>query len=85
MSDTESFSVRVSPETRAKLDRLAASMERPRSYLVKEAINQYVAYHGWKAEWVAKGLAAAERGDFHDHDEVVGALRARIKDKRPPG
>lgn len=83
MAERDTFSVRISPESRERLDALAASMDRPRSYLVNEAIDQYLAYHSWKADRVREGLEAADRGDLVEHDELFASLRDRYRRARP--
>jgi predicted transcriptional regulator len=84
MSEKEAFSVRIPAETRERLDALAHSMDRPRSYLVKEAIDQYLAYHAWKLDRVRAGIEAADRGEFHSHDALFMELRTRYTAKKSP-
>lgn len=83
MAGKDTFSVRLDPEQREQLDRLAASMDRPRSYVVSEAIAQYLDYHTWKLERVEEGKAAAERGELVDHDELFRDLRHRYGRHNP--
>jgi len=64
----------------AKLSRLAARQGRPTEALVVEAVERMVSYDGWFLREVQKGLAAADRGELIDHDE----LREFI-DQRYPG
>lgn len=77
MAEKETFSVRLDPERREQLDRLAESMDRPRSYLVNQAIDQFLDYHAWKLERVEEGRSAAERGELVPHDELFERLRGR--------
>lgn len=79
--EKDTFSVRLDPEKRKQLDSLAAHMDRPRSYLVGQAIDQYLDYHAWKLERVAEGVAAADRGELVEHDELFGELRRRYRAK----
>lgn len=46
MPEEDTFSVRLEPDEREKLDSLAASMDRPRSHLVAQAIDHFLDYHG---------------------------------------
>jgi predicted transcriptional regulator len=84
LSDKDTFSVRIPPEARERLDALAATMDRPRSYLVKEAIDQYLAYHAWKIDRVREGIQAADRGELHSHDVLFRELRTRYAPKKRP-
>lgn len=79
--EKDTFSVRLDPEKRKQLDSLAARMDRSRSYLVGQAIDQYLDYHAWKLERVAEGVAAADRGELVEHDDLFGELRRRYRAK----
>lgn len=81
MAGKDTFSVRLDPDKRARLDSLAASMDRPRSYLVSQAIDQFLDYHAWKLERVTEGIAAGERGETVSHDLLFERLRDRYRAK----
>lgn len=81
MPEKDTFSVRIDPDKRARLDSLAARMDRPRSYLVSQAIDQFLDYHAWKADRVSEGAAAAERGETVEHDDLFEGLRDRYRAK----
>jgi len=81
MPEKDTFSVRLDPNKRKQLDSLAASMDRPRSYLVGQAIDQFLDYHVWKRERVEEGRAAADRGEFVAHDDLFEELRRRYRAK----
>jgi predicted transcriptional regulator len=72
--------VNLSPELEAKLKRKAAEEGRDSQSLVREAIERLVSYDEWFIREVEKGLAAAERGEFIDHEEV-----GKLIDGRFPG
>lgn len=82
MAEKDTFSVRLDPEKRRQLDSLAARLERSRSYLVGQAIDQYLDYHAWKLERVAEGVDAADRGELIAHDDLFAGLRRRSRAKR---
>jgi len=75
MPAKDTFSVRLDPEKRQQLDSLAASMDRPRSDLINQAIDRFLDYHAWKLDRVEEGLAAANRGELVSHDDLFGELR----------
>jgi predicted transcriptional regulator len=81
MPEKDTFSVRLDPAKRGQLDRLAASMDRPRSYLVAQAIDQFLDYHDWKLERVEEGAAAADRDELVSHHDLFGELRRRYSAK----
>jgi predicted transcriptional regulator len=56
------------------LDSLAAAQERPRSYLINEAINNYIELHAYQDALVRKGLAEMRERRVVSHGEVVKRL-----------
>jgi predicted transcriptional regulator len=61
---------RLDSEAVAFLDTLGAQLDRDRSYLIKEAVSQYIKLHAWQIEEIKKGLAEADRGEFASEAEV---------------
>ena len=76
MAETVVFSIRVAPELKERLDTLAAAMERPRSWVVTRALEEFVAQEAWQVEEIRRGIAEADAGDFAS-DEEVEALFAK--------
>lgn len=75
MGNDKTISFRADPETIDALDSLAAAQDRPRSYLINEAITNYIELHAYQDELVRKGLEEARRGRVVSHEEVVNRLR----------
>ena len=78
-------SIRLDESKIARLDRLAATIDRSRSWVVNQAIDQYLDHEEWFAEAVKEGIAAADRGDLVPHEEAVKAARDRIVKGRQGG
>ncbi|HVO99213.1 MAG TPA: hypothetical protein VMT15_14155 [Bryobacteraceae bacterium] len=72
--------VRFKPKVQAKLSRLATDQGRPAETLVQEAVERLVDHDDWFLREVDKGLAAAGRGEFVEHDEI-----RKLIDSRYPG
>ena len=72
--------VRLKPDLEEKLSRLASEKGRDRESLVVEAVERMVDYDAWFVQEVEKGLAAADRGEFIEHEEV-----RKLIDRRYPG
>lgn len=64
----------------AKVSRLAAQQGRASEALIVEAVERMVSYDEWFLREVDKGLAAADRGELVDHQDV-----RKMIDKRYPG
>lgn len=58
------------------LDSLAAVQDRPRSYLINEAINNYIELHAYQDALVRKGLEEMRKGSVVSHEEVVQRLKS---------
>jgi len=63
-------SVRLDDETLERIGRIAEAMDRPRAWLMSEAIRQYVAREEWAAYEIEKAVDAADQGKLVEHSEV---------------
>jgi predicted transcriptional regulator len=70
LMEKSNVTVRIETDKIALLDQLAKSEDRDRSYLIKVAIDQYLAYHQWRIEEIKKAIAEADAGDFASDEEV---------------
>ena len=76
MAVTEkTISFRTQAEKIDALDELAAAQDRPRSYLINEAISNYIELHAYQDALVRKGMEAVRKGQVVSHDEVVKRLK----------
>lgn len=69
--------VRFKPETEKKLSRMAGNQGRSTEALVEEAVERMLDYDEWFVREVDAGIAAAERGEFVEHDEVAKIIESR--------
>jgi predicted transcriptional regulator len=69
--------VELTPDLHAKLTRLASEQGRDAQALVREAVERLVDYDEWFLREVDRGLAAAERGELIDHEEIVSRIHHR--------
>jgi len=72
--------VKLSPELQSKLERKAALEGRNSEALVRDAVERLVDYDAWFIREVEAGLAAADRGELVDHEEID-----KLIDSRYPG
>ena len=78
-------SIRMGQDKITQLDRLAASLDRSRSWVINQAIEQYLDHEEWFAEAVGEGVAAADRGDLAAHEDVMDTARERIAKAKKAG
>ena len=57
--------------------RLAAERGRDTQTLAQEAIERFVDYDEWFLREVEKGLAAADRGEFIEHEDIGKLINSR--------
>ena len=72
--------VDFTPDLQAKLARLASEQGRDTKALVREAVERMVNHDEWFIQEVEKGLAAADRGELIEHEEI-----GKLIDRRYPG
>jgi predicted transcriptional regulator len=76
MSSTEkTISFRADAAKIEELDELASAQDRPRSYLINEAISNYIELHAYQDALVRKGLAEMRKGRVVSHEEVAKRLK----------
>ncbi len=82
MAATETMTIRVSAETKRKLERIAASARRSKSFLAGEAVSTYVDRELEIIEGIKRGLADVETGRVVPHDEAMAEARRVIAEAR---
>ena len=76
MGNTEkTISFRAGAEKIEALDSLAAAQHRPRSYLINEAITNYIELRAYQDALVRKGLEDLRKGRVVSHEEVVKRIK----------
>ncbi len=64
------FTVRVEAETKKRLERLAKSTGRSRSFLAAEALNEYLDINEWQVAGIERAALSLDRGKGVSHKEV---------------
>ena len=64
------LSFRTDEETKTRLDSLAGALRRDRSFLINEAIEQYLELNDWQEAQIRAGIEEGDRGDFATEEEV---------------
>lgn len=83
MPTTATMTIRVSSETKRKLERLAADTRRSKSFLAAEAVSAYVERELEIIDGIRRGLADVEAGRVVSHDEAVAEIQAVIDAAKP--
>ena len=64
------FTVRVDTGVKKRLERLAKSTGRSRSFLAAEAIDAYLEINEWQVAGIKHAIASLDRGEGVPHDQV---------------
>ena len=81
-------SLRVPADLIETLDKIAAALERSRSWVMLRALRQYIADEGQEVLDVQEGIAEAERGEVVPIEDVLAEMDeiiARAEAKRKAG
>lgn len=78
MPASATLTIRLTPETKQQLTRLAETTHRTKSFLAAEAIAKYVARESEIIEGIEQGLADMRAGRVVPHDEAMARLAATI-------
>ena len=64
------FTVRVDPTVKKRLEKLAKNTGRSRSFLAAEAINEYLTINEWQVAGIKQAIASLDRGEGIAHERV---------------
>ena len=78
MTASTTMTIRVSPETKSKLERIAADTRRSKSFLAAEAVSAYVERELEIIDGIKRGMADAAAGRVVPHDEAMAEIYAAI-------
>lgn len=77
---SETLTIRIETEMLDALDAIAATQDRDRTYIVKEALRAYLEVNDWQLAHIKQGLREARAGKFVANSEVRSAI-ARLTRK----
>ncbi|MBI5419086.1 MAG: ribbon-helix-helix protein, CopG family [Deltaproteobacteria bacterium] len=75
MTKASLLSVRLPEDLAKRLENLAKSTDRSKSYLAACAVEEYLAVQEWQVTAIHEGIAAAEKGQVVGHDEALKELK----------
>jgi len=69
------MTIRLEPDVKKRLDRLAAATDRSKSFLAAEAVRAYVENNEWQIEEIRTALEEANAEDFATDKDVAKLAR----------
>ena len=76
MAKTMPVSVRLQAELNAQVTAIAHSLDRPKSWIIEQAIKDFVAVQTWQMAALDEGIRAADAGRMVAHDDVAAWVRS---------
>ena len=82
MPNKESFTVRLDPELKQKLEALSSSTQRSKNWLAEEAIAKFVEQESWQLEQIEEAVKKADSSDaeWTSHEEVFAEIDQMIEE-----
>lgn len=74
-------SIRLSDDLTERLDRLAAAVDRPRSWLIEQAVSRYLDEEAWQVAAIADALAEyrSGRASLMSHEDFMAELAEKVQ------
>ena len=83
MLKAANLTVRVKTTTKKRLDALARATRRSKSYVIEEALEQYLDVNEWQIKSIEAALTEADSpgAEWVNHEDVLKQREARVADK----
>jgi len=76
MTKSTPVSVRLQPALNDQVAAIADALDRPKSWVIEQAVKDYVALEDWRRAAIEEGIAAADAGRVTVHEEVAAWVRS---------
>jgi predicted transcriptional regulator len=70
-SENTPVSLRLDPALHAEVAALAAAFDRPKAWVIEQAVREYLANQAWQIRAIQEGIEAADAGDLAPHEDVA--------------
>ncbi len=76
----EQVSFKLETNTKQRLEALAAATRRTRTFVLEEAVNQYLNLNEWQLKSIEAGLEDAKAGRVIDSETLLKKWEKRVED-----
>jgi predicted transcriptional regulator len=76
MNKISPISVRLDADLSDRVAAIAAALDRPKSWVIEQAVTDFVAVQEWQLAAIDEGIKAADAGQVVAHEEVVAWVRS---------
>jgi len=73
------ITVRIDDSIKNRLEKLAKTTSRNKSYLVTHAIKDYLEVNEWQIKEIKAGIKEADAGPLIDHDTILKKWESRLE------
>ena len=74
MTQSTTMTIRLEPELKSRLDKLAASTHRSKSFLASEAVREFIEINEWQIQEIKAAIKEADEGDFASPEEEAAVF-----------
>ena len=67
---TTTMTIRLEPELKSRLDKLASATHRSKSFLAAEAVREFIELNEWQIQELKEAIKEADAEDFANDQEV---------------
>jgi predicted transcriptional regulator len=76
---TNTITIRADSEVARQVAELAKAMDRSRTWVIEEALRQYIATQAWQIEGIREAQASLVRGEGIPFEQVMEEMEALIQ------
>jgi predicted transcriptional regulator len=84
MAKTAPLSIRLDADLNNRVAAVAVALDRPKSWVIEQAVQDFVSIQEWQLTAIDEGIRAADAGRVIPHEKVVAWVRSWGEpDERP--
>ncbi|HSU07392.1 MAG TPA: CopG family ribbon-helix-helix protein [Acetobacteraceae bacterium] len=76
MSKTAPVSVRLDPALNDRVASVATALDRPKSWVIEQAVQEFVAIQEWQLAAIDEGIKSADAGQLIAHEDVIAWVQS---------
>jgi len=76
MSKTAPVSVRLDPALNDRVASVATALDRPKSWVIEQAVQEFVAIQEWQLAAIDEGIRSADAGQLIAHEDVIAWVQS---------
>lgn len=80
MSQSTTMTIRLEPDLKSRLDKLADATHRSKSFLASEAVREFVEMNEWQIQEIEAAIKEADEGDFASPEEEAAVFKKWVID-----